>query len=143
MILIMAKKFIISEKQEKELIRILNEEGDVQQMPVDKKMNKPYCIDPNKVLIVKKHLDKNFKKAKYSKIGPNGRPEIVDVVGMGDGLGNILKYMYKDQLKDYLLDYYQKMFSDENESSLFFDKMIDSWLKNKISIFGMLDVNHL
>ena len=139
----MAKKFIISEKQEKELIRILNEEGDVQQMPVDKKMNKPYCIDPGKVLIVKKHLDNNFKKAKYSRIGSNGRPEVVDVVGMSDGLGNILKYMYKDQLKDYLLDYYQKMFSDENESSLFFDKVIDSCLKNKISIFGMLDVNHL
>lgn len=139
----MPKKFIISEKQEKELIRILNEEDEVQQMPVDKKMNKPYCIDPNKVLIVKKHLDKNFKKAKYSKIGSNGRPEIVDVVGMSDGLGNILKYMYRDQLKDYLLDYYQKMFSDETESNLFFDKVIDSWLKNKIGIFGMLDVNHL
>ena len=139
----MPKRFIISEKQEKELIKILNEEGDVQQMPVDKKMNKPYCIDPNKVLIVKKHLDNNFKKAKYSRIGSNGRPEVVDVVGMGDGLGNILKYMYKDQLKDYLLDYFQKMFSDENESNLFFDKVIDSWLKNKISIFGMLDVNHL
>lgn len=139
----MPKKFIISEKQEKELIRILNEEDEVQQMPVDKKMNKPYCIDPNKVLIVKKHLDKNFKKAKYSKIGSNGRPEIVDVVGMSDGLGNILKYMYRDQLKDYLLDYYQKMFSDENESNLFFDKVIDSWFKNKIGIFGMLDVNHL
>lgn len=139
----MPKRFIISEKQEKELIKILNEEGDVQQMPVDKKMNKPYCIDPNKVLIVKKHLDNNFKKAKYSRIGSNGRPEVVDVVGMSDGLGNILKYMYKDQLKDYLLDYFQKMFSDENESSLFFDKVIDSWFKNKISIFGMLDVNHL
>lgn len=139
----MPKRFIISEKQEKELIKILNEEGDVQQMPVDKKMNKPYCIDPNKVLIVKKHLDNNFKKAKYSRIGSNGRPEVVDVVGMSDGLGNILKYMYKDQLKDYLLDYFQKMFSDENESNLFFDKVIDSWLKNKISIFGMLDVNHL
>lgn len=139
----MPKKFIISEKQEKELIRILNEEDEVQQMPVDKKMNKPYCIDPNKVLIVKKHLDKNFKKAKYSKIGSNGRPEIVDVVGMSDGLGNILKYMYRDQLKDYLLDYYQKMFSDETESNLFFDKVIDSWFKNKIGIFGMLDVNHL
>lgn len=139
----MPKRFIISEKQEKELIKILNEEGDVQQMPVDKKMNKPYCIDPNKVLIVKKHLDNNFKKAKYSRIGSNGRPEVVDVVGMSDGLGNILKYMYKEQLKDYLLDYFQKMFSDENESNLFFDKVIDSWLKNKISIFGMLDVNHL
>lgn len=140
----MQKRFIISEEQEKELIKILNEEEkDVQQMPVDKKMNKPYCIDPEKVLLVKKHLDKNFKKAKFSRIGSNGRPEVVDIVGMHDGLGNILKYMYKDQLKDYLLDYFQKMFSDENESSLFFDKVMDSWFKNKINMFGMLDVNHL
>lgn len=141
----MKRRLIINEEQEKELIRILNEENDAEtfKMPVDKKMNKPYSINPENVLLVKKHLDKNFKKAKYSKIGANGRPCIVDVVGMQDGLGNILKYMYKDQLKDYLLDYYQKMFSDENESSLFFDKVIDSWFKNKINMFGMLDVNHL
>lgn len=139
----MSKKFIISEKQEKELIKILKEEKDLQQMPVDKKMNKPYCINPEQVLIVKKHLDKNFQKAKYSKIGQNGRPEIVDVAAMHDGLGNILKYMYKEQLKDYLLDYFQKMFSDETESNLFFDKVMDAWFKNKINVFGMMDVNHL
>ena len=139
----MAKTFIINEKQEKELIRILKEEKDVQQMPVDKKMNKPYCINPEQVLIVKKHLDKNFKKGKYSKIGPNGRPEIVDVAAMHDGLGNILKYMYKDQLKDYLIDYFQKMFSNDEESNLFFDTVMDRWFKNKINVFGMMDVNHL
>ena len=48
------KKVIISEQQEKELIKKLNEE--VYQMPVDKKMNKPYTINPDKVLVVKKFI---------------------------------------------------------------------------------------
>lgn len=141
----MAKKIIINEEQEKEILNALKEDFDKSQyqMPVDKKMNKPYCINPENVLIVKKHLDNTFKKGKYSVIGSNGRPCVIDIVGMQDGMGNILKYMYKEQLKDYLLDYFQNMFSNDDESSLFFDKVIDCWFKNKINMFGMLDVNHL
>lgn len=139
----MSKKLIINEVQEQKLINTIKEESEKYSMPVDKKSNKPYCINPENVLIVKKHLDKNFKKGKYSIIGGNGRPCVIDIVGMCDGLGNILKYMYKDQLKDYLLDYFQNMFSDNTESNLFFDKVMDSWFKNKINMFGMLDVNHL
>ena len=51
------RKIILTESQSEALAKKLNEEMTVQQMPVDKKMNKPYCIDPEKVRVVKKFLD--------------------------------------------------------------------------------------
>ena len=137
------KRLVISEEQEKELIRILNEDSEVQKMPVDKKVNKPYCIDPDKVLIVKNHLDSRFKKRKMSKLGADGKPTIVKIVGMTDDFGNILKNMYMDQLKDYLVDNFQKMFLDKNELDLFMDKVMNSWYDDEISVHGLLNVNHL
>ena len=62
------KKVIISEEQERRLIRILEQEEQVQQMPVPKSTGKPYTIDPDKVLVVKKFMDKNFKKGFIERI---------------------------------------------------------------------------
>ena len=78
------KKFVINEKQEKELIRRLNEE--TYQMPVDKKANKPYCINPDKVLIVKKFLDK--RTAIGYGIGHGGF-EVIYILVLG-GINNIV-----------------------------------------------------
>lgn len=138
------KKLIISESQEKELIKLLSEDADkeVQQMPVDKKMNKPYTINPQKVLIVKKELDKRFKPCKYTRI-KGGRPECIKIACMMDDDGNPLKYMYKEDVADYLIDTFQKMFLDHTERDLFMNKVLDAWLNNKIGVFGNLDVNHL
>lgn len=136
------KKIIISEEQEKELIKILKE-SDLQkaQMPVDKKMNKPYCIDPEKVLIVKKHLDNNFRKFNYTTLS-GGKKKKIKIVGMMDG-DNVLKYMYTDDLKDYLIDTFQKMFLDTTERDLFLTKVMNAWLENKIGVHGTLDSNFL
>lgn len=135
------KKFIISETQEKELIKRLNEE--IYQMPVDKKANKPYCINPDKVLIVKKFLDKTFQPHDYEKIGSNGMPVKMKVVSMNASNGEPLKYMYKDQLHDLLVDRYQNMFLDKNERDLFVTQVIKDWLNHKIGIFGNLTKNYL
>ena len=135
------KKFVINEKQEKELIKRLNEE--IYQMPVDKKANKPYCINPEKVLIVKKFLDKTFQPHDYEKIGSNGMPVKMKVVSMNASNGEPLKYMYKDQLHDLLVDRYQNMFLDKNERDLFVTQVIKDWLNHKIGIFGNLTKNYL
>lgn len=134
------KKIIISENQEKKLIELLKED-EIMQMPVDKKMNKPYCIDPEKVLIVKKHLDNNFKKFKYTTLSGGKKKNIV-IVGMMDG-DNVLKYMYKDDLKEYLIDTFQKMFLDKMERELFLTKVMNAWFDNKIGVHGTLDVNFI
>ena len=135
------RKFIISETQEKELIKRLNEE--VYQMPVDKKMNTPYCINPEKVLIVKKFLDKTFTPHDYEKIGNNGLPIKIKVVSMNASNGEPLKYMYKDQLHDLLVDRFQNMFLDKNERDLFMKQVIEDWLNGTIGVFGSLSKNQL
>ena len=135
------KKFIISETQEKELIKRLNEE--TYQMPVDKKMNTPYCINPEKVLIVKKFLDKTFQPHDYEKIGSNGMPVKIKVVSMNASNGEPLKYMYKEQLHDLLIDRFQNMFLDKNERDLFMKQVIEDWLNGTIGVFGSLSKNKL
>ena len=135
------KKFIISETQEKELIKRLNEEA--YQMPVDKKMNTPYCINPEKVLIVKKFLDKTFQPHDYEKIGSNGMPVKIKVVSMNASNGEPLKYMYKEQLHDLLIDRFQNMFLDKNERDLFMKQVIEDWLNGTIGVFGSLSKNKL
>lgn len=137
----MSRKFIISEKQEEELIKRLNEE--IYQMPVDKKMNTPYCINPEKVLIVKKFLDKTFKAHDFEKIGSNGMPIVIKVVSMNAKNGEPLKYMYKDQLHDLLVDRFQNMFLDKIERDLFMKQVIEDWFNGSIGIFGTLSKNKL
>ena len=140
-IIYMSRRFIINEEQEKELIRRINE--DVYQMPVDKKMNKPYCINPEKVLIVKKFLDKTFKVHDFEKIGSNGMPIITKVFSMNASNGEPLKYMYKTQLHDLLIDRFQNMFLDKTERSLFLKQVIEDWMNGTIGIFGTLSKNSL
>lgn len=112
-------------------------------MPVDKKMNKPYCVNPEKVLIVKKFLDKGFSAHDYEKIGSNGLPCKIKVFSMNASNGEPLKYMYKDQLQDLLIDRFQNMFSDKIERELFMAQVIKDWVAGKIGIFGGLSTNRL
>lgn len=135
------KKIIISETQEKILAQLLKE--GIYQMPVDKKMNKPYCVNPEKVLIVKKFLDKSFSAHDYEKIGSNGLPCKIKVFSMNASNGEPLKYMYQDQLQDLLIDRFQNMFSDKIERELFMAQVIKDWVAGKIGIFGGLSTNRL
>ena len=141
----MSKKIIINEEQAKELFG-LNEEfyqEPAPQIPDMKKANKPYCIDPEKVKIVKKFLDKGFQKGNYETIGSNGFPQQQRIVAMLGSDGSILKNMYVEQLQDLLIDKFQNMFSDHDERELFFKQLINDWFNNKIGVLGTLSVNHL
>lgn len=135
------KRIIITEKQEQFLAEILKEE--IQQMPVDKKMNKPYCVNPEKVLIVKKFLDKGFSAHDFEKIGSNGLPVKIKVISMNASNGEPLKYMYQDQLHDLLIDKFQNMFIDKLERELFLKQVIKDWLNKRITMFGGLSTNRI
>lgn len=138
-------KLIITEQQEKELIKMLKEsEGkEVQQMPVDKKVNKPYTINPDKVLIVKKFLDNNFKKGSIEKIGSNGLREVIPIVSIMSSTGEPLKNLYKEDLLGMMIEQYKSMFLDKTERELFLKQVMEDWFNNKIGVFGTLSVNHL
>lgn len=135
------KKFVISEEQEKHLAELLNEE--TYQMPVPEKTNKPYCINPEKVNIVKKFLDGGFKRGNMEIIGDNGLPKQVRIVAMCGSNGDVLKNMYLDQMKDLMIDKFKNMFSDHVERDLFMNQVLNDWFDNKISVHGMLSVNCL
>ena len=135
------KKVIISEQQEKELIKKLNEE--IYQMPVDKKMNKPYTINPDKVLVVKKFLDGNFQKGNAEFIGNNGRLVKVRMIGIPDSSGESLRDLTPDNLVDLLIDRFKNMFLDQKERELFMKQVVNDWINDKITVNGILTVNRL
>ena len=137
------RRFIITEEQESKIIQRLKEEKEIYQMPVDKKANKPYCINPEKVLIVKNFLDRGFTPHDYQKIGADGMPVTIKVVSMNAANGEPLKYMYQDQLQDLLIDRFQNMFIDKLERELFMKQVLSDWLGGKIGPLGTLSTNRL
>lgn len=137
----MNRKLIITKKQTKYLVdKLLSEEIN---LPTPSEASKPYFISPEKVLIVKRFLDQNFTKGNYEIVGSNGFPQKQKIVGMKSSDGQVLKNMYLDQLKDLLIDKFQNMFVDEEERSIFMDKVLNDWFNDKIGVFGTLSVNHL
>lgn len=138
------KKIILSENQSRRLASILKEnETQVQKMPVDKKANKPYCIDPEKVLVVKKFLDNGFVGKDYEKVGEDGLPKKIKIIQMNASNGEPLKYLYKSQMEDLLIDKFQNMFLDKVERELFMRQVLNDWLNNAISVHGILSTNFL
>lgn len=137
------KRVIITEAQEQQLIKILNNEEEVQQMPVPKTANKPYCIDPDKVKVVRKFLDSNFTKNNLERIGANGMPEKIRIVTMSSSTGEPLKSLYEEDLLDLLIEKYKKMFLDKEERMLFLKQVMNDWFNNKIGVHGTLSVNCL
>ena len=137
------KKVIITEEQEKKLISLLTEE-QIKKMPVPEKTKKPYCINPDKVLIVKKFLDNTFpKKGKIERIGANGLIELIPIASIMSSTGEPLKNFYKEDIHDMLVEKFKKMFLDHTERDLFLKQVVEDWFNNKISVHGLLSVNHL
>ena len=136
------KKVIITEVQEKVLMQLLVNE-DLERMPVPKHVNKPYCIDPDKVKIVKKFLDGNFTQGNIETIGSDGMPEKIRIVKMLSSDGNELKRLYEEDLLDLLIERYKKMFIDTEERRLFLSQVMKDWFNNKIGVHGTLSVNAL
>ena len=118
------KKIILTEKQEQQLLEFLI-------------LEKTYPINPNKVLIVKKFLDKNFKKGTLSEFGSNGLPTNTPVVGVLSN-SKVVKNLTAGQLFDILEDEFRGMFSDKIERSKFLTQVIKDWYYNKITKDGLL-----
>ena len=112
-------------------------------MPVDKKMNKPYTINPDKVLVVKKFLDGNFQKGNAEFIGNNGRLAKVRTISIPDSNGESLRDLTPDNLVDLLIDRFKNMFLDQKERELFMKQVVNDWINDKITVNGILTVNRL
>lgn len=137
-------KLILNERQFQKYIKhLVKEENTVQQMPVPKKVNKPYCINPDNVLTLKRFLDNGFQRAHWDRIGDDGMPQRENIVTMLSVDKQPLKNMYLTQLRDLLSDKFQKMVTDDTVRDTFMMQVVNDWFNNKIGTFGTLSVNHL
>lgn len=124
----MGKKIIITEKQEQQLLEHLIVEQE-------------FPIEPQKVLLVKSFLDKNFKRGNLSEFGSNGLPTNNPVVGLLHN-GEVVKNLTARQLFDVLEEEFKGMFSNKIQRSKFLAKVIQDWYANKISKEGLLTSTH-
>jgi len=120
-------KLIINEKQEQFLIgMMLNEE-------------KVYPVEPEKVLVVKKYLDKNFIRGNYSNINANGDIENAPIAGMKNQMtGKVEINMYKSQVFDKVEAEFKDIYEDKVRRTKFLKTVLDYWFKDKISANGLL-----
>jgi hypothetical protein len=102
-----------------------------------------YTINPDKVMIVKRYLDSNFKRGKMEEIGEDGFPKITPIIAMLSSTGQVLKNLLFDQCKELLIDKYKKMFVNDDERDKFLGQVMKDWYDNKIGLYGSLSVNHL
>lgn len=127
-------KIILTEKQVANLYRMMLQE----------EMSKQYSYSPEKVLIVKKYLDENFKKGSIEGMGDDGMPNNTCIVAMiNPQTGNVAQNMYDYQLLELLIDKFQNMFVDKEERSRFLGQVMRDWYEDKIGLYGSLSVNHL
>ena len=128
------KKIIISEEQEISLIKILREEKE--------KHEKKYSIDPNKVLILKKKLDKSFIPLDYELI-KGGNADCIKIAGrLTPKTRQVIEKLYEEDLADWAADCCKDMFLDNDECEKFAKLVVNRWLNNNIGVHGMLDVNY-
>lgn len=120
-------KLIINEKQEQLLIgMLLNEE-------------KTYPVEPEKVLVVKKYLDKNYVKGTFSNTDANGDIQNSPIVGAKNPqTGKIEVNLYKSQLFDKVEAKFKDIYEDKVRRTKFLKTVIEYWFKDGISANGQL-----
>lgn len=131
----MGKNVILTESQ---LVGLI---GDMAQSMAP---SKQYTIDPEKVLMVKAFLDKNYMKGIKNIIGADGVPTTTQVIYLAfNGQPVEDGEIDQESLKDTLIEKYKDMFVDEDEREKFLGQVMKDWYNNKIGLYGSLSVNHL
>lgn len=120
-------KLIINEKQEQFLIgMMLNEE-------------KTYPIEPEKVLVVKKFLDKNFIRGNFSKVNAEGDIENAPIAGMRNPkTGKVEVNMYKSQVFDKVEAENKDIYADKVRRTKFLNTVVKAWFADKITPEGLI-----
>lgn len=127
----MGKKIFITEEQEKQLIGMMLKESTV------------YPVEPEKVLVVKKYLDKTFANANYTDI-KGGNPTVEAIAVFKDpssGKPMEDKPLFPRQVFDNVEAEFKNIYDDKVRRTKFLQQVIKDWFGKKISPLGMLSVN--
>lgn len=100
-----------------------------------------HCVEPKKVLIVKKYLDNSFKKGHIATLGEDGYPTNIKIVIMLGTDKQPVKNMTDKQLFYLLQDRFKNIYSDKKKRDKFLSRVIKDWYLDKISKDGLLSVN--
>ena len=127
----MAKRtIIISEKMEKALINRMIEES-------------VYYPDPEKVIILKAFLDKNFTKENVPDVNGNGLPSSTMVASMKNQNGVAIETMKPIDLFYFMQERFKNIEPNENDRDRLLRQVLKDWFGNKISKEGGLSVNYV
>mgnify|MGYP007043796500 FL=1 len=96
-------------------------------------ISEAFYPNADKVLFIKKYLDKNFQKQSLDDIDSNGYPCISPSVIMMSSNGQPLKTMQPSEFLVFLDDKFHKMISDEGDRKKFLKQVIKDWFYNIIS----------
>ena len=122
------KRIFITESQFNDLKNLLNEEK--------------FYVEPHKVLMVKKRLDKMFSIDTMDGMGADGYPTRTNVIGMKGNNGEVVKKMTFEQALDLLEDKFHDVYTDKTKRSKFLKQVLIDWYNNNISKEGLLSVNY-
>lgn len=128
------KTIILTENQHKQLTKMFLYE------------NKTFPIDTEKVLLVKRFLDKNFVRTNVEKFNDRGKKENVKLVSMLDNSGEPIEDkqpMTDKELHEFLVDEFKDAFSSEEERHKFLAQIIKDWYGKQIKSNGLLSVPHI
>lgn len=106
-------------------------------------ISEAFYPNADKVLLIKKYLDKNFQRQNLDDIDSNGYPCVSPSVIMMSSNGQPLKTMQPSEFLMFLDDKFHNMISDEGDRKKFLKQVIKDWYYNKISKNGLLSVNYL
>lgn len=138
------KKIIITEEQENKIKDMLNNGNkSIVKISTPNKGNKTYVINTDKVLLIKRFLDSNFKMGKLENIGSDGLKKDTRIFSIMSSTGESLKNLYEEDVCDLLIEKFKKMFLDKKERELFMKQVLKDWINNKIGVHGTLSVNYL
>ena len=98
-------------------------------------------IDAEKVLIVKKYLDKYFIRGSMNKVSDSGYAVKVGVIGMKNSDGEVIKNLTVLQMLDLLEDKFHYIYNDNEKRTKFLKQVLKDWCNKRISKEGLLSVN--
>ena len=120
----MGKKIYITEKQLKHIIS----------------ESIKYCVEPEKVRIVKTYLDDNFIKGGIPCLGEDGYPTTTPIVALKGTDGQAVKNMTDKQLFALLIDRFQNIYSNDSRKKRFLQQIMKDWYYDRIKN-NLLSVN--
>ncbi len=102
-----------------------------------------YYINPEKVLLISKYLDKNFVRASMPVISDEGYPSNVRIVGMKGTDGKVVKNMTAKQLFYLLQDKFSGIYADKKKRNSIIKQTMIDWYNKKISKEGLLSKQYI